>query len=85
MQRPKKIPWTNGLAKYLSSDDLPPSDIKRWSPRRKAEVAAAVTGGLLTPEEACGRYGLSAEELSSWQSAYQRHGVGGLRVTRIPD
>ena len=44
----------------LTIGDLPHSDTKRWVIRRKAEVVAAVRGGLLTPEEACSRYMLTA-------------------------
>ena len=34
---------------------LPPPGTKRWVIRRKAEVVAAVRGGLLSLEEACSR------------------------------
>src|SRR6185369_12974978 len=39
----------------LTVADLPPKDTKRWVIRRKAEVVAAVRGGLLSLEEACER------------------------------
>jgi hypothetical protein len=64
-------------------DSLPPPDTRRWVPRRKAEVVAAVRDGLLTLEQACERYQLSAEEFSSWERLIDRHGLGGLRVTRL--
>ena len=67
----------------LTLADLPPADTKRWVIRRKAEVVAAVRGGLLTLEEACERYKLTAEEFLAWQSAIDRHGLPGLRTTRI--
>ena len=51
--------------------------------RRKAEVVAAVSGGLLTVDEACERYSLSLEEFTGWQRAVDRSGMPGLRVTRI--
>jgi len=35
--------------------------------RRKAEVVAAVRGGLLSLEEACSRYTLTVDEFLSWQ------------------
>ena len=35
----------------LTLDDLPPPGTTRWVIRRKAEVVAAVRGGLLTLEE----------------------------------
>ena len=67
----------------LTIADLPPSDTKRWVIRRKAEVVAAVRGGLLSLEEACQRYTLTVEEFLSWQASIDRHGLAGLRTTRI--
>ena len=65
--------------------DLPPVDTQRWVMRRKAEVVAGVRAGLLSAEEACRRYNLSQEEFSSWQNMVERHGVRGLRVTKLQD
>src|SRR5947199_5869140 len=67
----------------LTIADLPPRDTKRWVIRGKAEVVAAVRGGLLSLEEACIRYALTAEEFLSWQYSIDRHGLEGLRTTRI--
>lgn len=67
----------------LTIADLPSPSIKRWVTRRKAEVVAAVSGGLLTREAACDRYSLSAEEYETWEKLYSRHGVKGLRTTRL--
>jgi hypothetical protein len=67
----------------LSLVDLPPPDTQRWVIRRKAEVVAAVQGGLLTCEEACDRYGLTAEEFSTWQASFERHGLAGLKINRF--
>ncbi|MDF2765019.1 MAG: hypothetical protein K0S81_2013 [Rhodospirillales bacterium] len=69
----------------LTIADLPPPETKRWVIRRKAEVVAAVRGGLLTLEEACERYSLSSEEFTSWQRLIDRHGVRGLRTTRLQE
>ncbi|MFV3126045.1 DUF1153 domain-containing protein [Niveispirillum sp. KHB5.9] len=69
----------------LTLDDLPPPDTRRWVMRRKAEVVAGVRAGLLSVEDACARYGLSAEEFASWQEMIDRHGVQALRVTRLQD
>jgi hypothetical protein len=65
--------------------DLPPPNTKRWVIRRKAEVVAGVRAGLLSLEEACRRYKLSIEEFLSWQRLIERHGVAGLRATRLQD
>ena len=71
------------LGEPLTVDKLPPPNTTRWVVRRKAEVVAAVAGGLLTVDEVCGRYGLSLEEFAGWQRAVDRSGMPGLRVTRI--
>src|SRR5690606_41343265 len=67
----------------LTIADLPPANTRRWVIRRKAEVVAAVRGGLLSLEEACDRYTLSVEEFLGWQSSIDEHGLAGLRTTRI--
>ncbi len=67
----------------LTIADLPPPTTKRWVIRRKAEVVAAVRGGLLSLEEACDRYTLTVEEFLSWQASIDRHGLPGLRATRV--
>ncbi|MFQ5564487.1 MAG: DUF1153 domain-containing protein [Parvularculaceae bacterium] len=67
----------------LTLADLPPVNTKRWVIRRKAEVVAAVRGGLLTLEEACDRYTLTVEEFLSWQKAIDQFGLPGLRATRV--
>lgn len=80
---PKRVVGPDG--KILTLDDLPPPDTRRWVARRKAEVVAAVRAGLLTFDDACRRYNLSQEEFEGWVQAIDRHGMGGLRVTRIQE
>jgi hypothetical protein len=63
--------------------DLPALSTKRWVIRRKAQVVAAVRGGLLSLEEACRRYLLTVDEFLSWQSSIDQHGLAGLRTTRV--
>ena len=67
----------------LTLADLPPPTTRRWVIRRKAEVVAAVRGGLLSLDDACKRYTLTVEEFLAWQRAIDTHGVPGLRVTRL--
>jgi hypothetical protein len=67
----------------LTVADLPPLNTQRWVIRRKAEVVAAVRGGLLSLEEACNRYTLTVEEFLAWQASIDQHGLAGLRTTRI--
>ncbi|KQM62166.1 MULTISPECIES: CtrA inhibitor SciP [unclassified Sphingomonas] len=79
--RPAKV--IGPLGEPLTIDSLPPPETTRWVVRRKAEVVAAVNGGLLSVDDVCQRYNLSAEEFASWQRAVDRSGMPGLRVTRI--
>lgn len=81
LSRPKAV--IGPLGEALSNDNLPSPNTSRWVVRRKAEVVAAVNGGLLTIAEACARYGLTLEELASWQRAIEREGMAGLRATRV--
>lgn len=67
----------------LTLGDLPPANTQRWVIRRKAEVVAAVRGGLLSLDDACDRYKLTNEEFDSWESSIDAHGLAGLRTTRI--
>ncbi len=67
----------------LTIDDLPPPETRRWVIRRKAEVVAGVRNGLISLEDACSRYKLSVEEFLSWQRLIERHGMRGLRTTRL--
>jgi transposase-like protein len=62
---------------------LPPAGTRRWVARRKAAVVAAVRQGVISREEACRRYELSEEELSSWQRSFEAYGINGLRVTQL--
>lgn len=70
------------LGEALTLDMLPSADKPvYWVARRKAQIVAAVNGGLLTIEQACERYRITTEELAAWSQAAARSGVGGLRVT----
>jgi len=63
--------------------DLPTPGTKRWIPRRKAAVVAAVRTGAIGLEEACRRYELSEEEFLAWERGIETHGIPGLRITRL--
>ena len=76
----KSVIGPNGLRLTLA--DLPSAETRRWVVRRKAEVVAAVRGGLLSMEEACERYSLSPSEFLSWQSSLDLYGLQGLQTTR---
>ena len=61
---------------------LPPATT-RWVARRKAEVVAAVRSGRISLDEVCRRYSLTRDEFEAWASFIDRHGVEGLRTTRL--
>jgi Protein of unknown function (DUF1153) len=81
--RARYVIGPNGSA--LTIADLPPPGTTRWVIRRKAELVAAVRGGLLSLEEACERYTLTVDEFLSWQRSIERYGLPGLRATRLQD
>ena len=56
MTKPRREYVTGPDGSRLTLADLPTSHTKRWVIRRKAEVVAAVRGGLLSRKEACARY-----------------------------
>lgn len=80
VHRPR--PVIGPLGEIMSLSSLPPPNLKRWVPRRKAEVVCAVEGGLLSLEDALRRYNITLEEFVSWQRSVERSGLGGLRVTK---
>jgi hypothetical protein len=69
----------------LTLENLPSADTGRWVARRKAQIVAAVRGGLLSLDEACERYQLTPEEFFAWQSALDHFGLSGLRATDARD
>jgi hypothetical protein len=78
------VKWTLGpMGERLTLDKLPSPKTRRWVIRRKAEVVCAVKGNLLTREEAVKRYNISDDEFESWRHAVERHGLRGLRLTRL--
>jgi hypothetical protein len=82
-RRPKYVIGPDGGP--LTIADLPAPGMKRRVIRRKAQVVAAVRGGLLSIEDACSRYMLTVDEFLSWQSSIDQHGLAGLRTTRIQE
>jgi hypothetical protein len=72
------------VARIQSMLQLPPPNTKRWVARRKATVVMAVSGGMISLEEACRRYQMSEEEFLTWQRAFEIYGVNGLHATSRP-
>jgi hypothetical protein len=73
------------MAPSMLGVELPSPQTKRWVPRRKAQVVAAVRGGVLSLDEACHRYALTVEEFLSWQRALDRFGLEGLCITHAQE
>lgn len=67
----------------LTLSNLPSPQTRRWTPHRKAELVTAVRQNLLSLDDACARYCLSVDEFTGWARLIDRHGVPGLRVTKI--
>ena len=63
---------------------LPPHGWRgRWTPGRKNAIIQAIKVGLITREVACQRWNFTDQELKAWERNRRRHGVDGLKVTRL--
>jgi hypothetical protein len=83
MENTSSVPYVVGPdGEKMTRADLPAPAVRRWVPRRKARVVAAVEGGLISREEACSRYAISHEEFDGWKARFSRHGLRGLCVTK---
>jgi hypothetical protein len=69
--------------RVMTRADLPPPETRRWVASRKAAVVRAVRHGLITRDEACRIWSLSPEELETWETAVERHGVEALKATSV--
>jgi hypothetical protein len=79
--RPRHLRYVVGPdGSPLTIADLPSPNLKRWVPRRKAEVVAAVRGGLISINDACKRYRLTLDEFLNWHRLNAMHGLPGLRA-----
>jgi len=63
--------------------ELPALNTRRWTIRRKAALLEALHSGALTLDQALERYALSVEEIRAWERDLERHGLYGLRATRV--
>ena len=59
------------------------SETFKWTPSRKAVVVEAVRDSKLTEADIEKRFGVSAEEFASWSGSLEKHGVAGLRSSRV--
>ena len=84
MNTSDSVPYVIGPdGERMTIADLPVPETRRWVPRRKAKVVAAVEGGLISEEEAFKRYAITPEEYECWKSAMGKFGMRGLCVTQI--
>jgi hypothetical protein len=60
-----------------------PTPGDRWTPRRKRAVIEALDAGQISTADAFERYALTPEELNAWVKMFLRHGLYGLRGTRL--
>ena len=70
------------MRKWVETE-LPALNTRRWTIRRKAAVLQALHSGALTFDQALERYALSVEEIRAWERQVERHGLYGLRATRV--
>ncbi|HVU21231.1 MAG TPA: DUF1153 domain-containing protein [Rhizomicrobium sp.] len=66
-------------AQPLTFESLPPQNGTRWNIRRKTAVVMAVLNGILSFDDACRRYAMSAEEFLSWQDLVTRRTLANTR------
>ena len=60
-----------------------PTPGDRWTPRRKRAVIEALDAGQISMADVCERYTMTPEELNAWVKMFLRHGLYGLRGTRL--
>ncbi|MEO0936781.1 MAG: DUF1153 domain-containing protein [Pseudomonadota bacterium] len=78
---PRAVTLADGTVMSLA--DLPDADTRRWVASRKAAVVRGVLYGLITQDDALGRYGISAEEFAEWVRAVSLHGEEALKTTAL--
>ena len=65
----------------LTIGDLPKEGLSRWTAARRSTVIRAVMFGLISTDEAIGRYDLIQDEFQEWLRSYADYGRNGLKVT----
>ncbi|MEM9342632.1 MAG: DUF1153 domain-containing protein [Pseudomonadota bacterium] len=78
---PRAVTLPDGTV--MTRADLPSPKTRRWVASRKAAVVRAVSGGLISRDEALEMYALTDEEFTSWQSAVETHGEAALKATAL--
>ena len=70
-------------AASVHSGSALPNPPLRWTVRRKAAVVEAVRSSRASIEQICDRYQISVDEFLAWERDLDRHGISGLRATRL--
>ena len=55
----------------------------RYTPKRKIAILGLLADKSADFDEICALFGLSPEELISWQNRFKKHRSEGLKVTKI--
>ena len=53
----------------------------RWTALRKLELLNDIAAGEITRQGALDLYGVTEDELDSWERRWSQHGAPGLRAT----
>lgn len=78
------LPFPGPLSrKEMALKALPGKSIKRWTASAKQSVLEAIRVEAITVVEACREYGLTADELDSWDRREQAYGRNGLMATQV--
>lgn len=78
---PRAVTLADGT--IMTYADLPPSKTRRWVASRKAAVVRGVVYGLISKDDALGRYSLSDDEFIEWVRAVSTHGEAALKTTMV--
>lgn len=54
-----------------------------WVASRKARLLHAIYDGEMTEMDAYINYGITGPELSEWRKLYEKHGINGLKTTKM--
>ncbi|MCP1167854.1 CtrA inhibitor SciP [Limimaricola litoreus] len=81
IEGPRAVTLPDG--RVMTRADLPAPETGRWVASRKARLLLAIASGLISRDYALETYGLSEEELQSWERLAARHGAAGLQARSI--
>jgi len=77
--KPRVVKMQSG--EILTIADLPKAGLSWWTAARKSTVIRAAMFGLISTDEAIGKYELTHDEFQEWLRSYADYGRNGLKVT----